>query len=72
MKEDELAMTIAALITATKGEKRIKTLASTLPKYLLGYNFEAIRQKINHYIENPPRDNFASLAVPLTDGTYTS
>ncbi|RDB30661.1 putative 37S ribosomal protein S5, mitochondrial [Hypsizygus marmoreus] len=67
MKEEELAMTIAALVWSTDNAAKLENLQASLQPYIAKFNKDALYTKVNHYIENPPADNFDSIvaASPL-------
>ncbi|KAF8068705.1 hypothetical protein FPV67DRAFT_1668776 [Lyophyllum atratum] len=72
MGEDELAMTLAALIGSTRGPAKQKKLQKAIPKFTNagGINKESLEKKVNHLLANPPVDNFESFVAQIpTDDT---
>ncbi|KAG5650002.1 hypothetical protein H0H81_001120 [Sphagnurus paluster] len=67
MQEDQLAMTIAALISSSKSSDKEEKLRKTLPRYIQsqGVNQESLYKKVNGLLANPPKDNFDSFVAQL-------
>jgi hypothetical protein len=56
MKEDELAMAIAALIKSTDNPGKLEKLESSISELSAGLNEASVRSRVDHYLSNPPKD----------------
>ncbi|GLB45225.1 putative ribosomal protein S5 domain 2-like protein [Lyophyllum shimeji] len=67
MEEDELAMTIAALIKFTRNASKKEKLRSAIPKLInaKGVDKVSLEKKVNDLLVNPPADNFESFLARL-------
>ncbi|GLB44015.1 putative ribosomal protein S5 domain 2-like protein [Lyophyllum shimeji] len=67
MEEDELAMTIAALIKFTRNASKKEKLRSAIPKLInaKGVDKDSLEKKVNDLLVNPPADNFESFLARL-------
>jgi hypothetical protein len=67
MKEDELAMTIAALMTSTTNQEKLQRLESSIPTFLAGLNETRLRKRVDHYLSNPPKHDFVDSLLSSTE-----
>ncbi|KAF8870179.1 hypothetical protein BD779DRAFT_1664765 [Infundibulicybe gibba] len=70
MNQEELAMTIAALVMSTNNQNKLAKLESSIPGFMHGLSREALYKRVNHYLANPPKDNFDSM-VPSDSADTT-
>jgi hypothetical protein len=68
MKEDDLAKTIAALVSSTTNKNKLAKIQTTVPKYIKGYNRQSLFTKVDHYLTHPPADKFNSLFAEAPSG----
>jgi hypothetical protein len=54
MTEDELAKTIAALVSSTKSESRLSMIETSVPQFIKGFDRQSVYNKVNHYLTNSP------------------
>lgn len=69
LKEDELAMAIAALVTSTRNRTKLDMLDGVVQDCLEGMDQKRVYKLVNHYVQNPPAEGLDNLTTDADNGS---